>query len=277
MGIMEKRAFLEEKALAVRRDVVRMIGLARSGFPASSLSIVDVLVWLYWKVMTLRTEEPSWEGRDRFVLGKGRGCPALYAVLANRSFFPRDELWSYRRLGAMLQGFPEVRRTPGVDAPGGSPGHGLGLANGLALALRERSPAPSVFCLVGDGELQEGVFWESAMTSARYSPDNLVLIVDRDGQQMGGGTEEIMPLEPLADKLRAFGWTVEECDGHDFLSLEGALVSLRSSPKGPRCMVVRTISGKGVSFLEKNSSDQCGSLSRDFIDRALRELEKGGD
>lgn len=131
---------LAELASAVRRDIVRMIGVARSGHLASSLSIVDILVWLYWEVLSLRPEEPAWEDRDRFVLGKGHGCPALYSVLANRNFFPREELWSYRRLGAMLQGFPEVRRTPGVDAPGGSLGQGLGLANGISLALRGKAP-----------------------------------------------------------------------------------------------------------------------------------------
>ncbi len=276
MSMTEEYALLTEKALAVRRDVIRMTGLARSGSPASSLSIVDVLVWLYWKTMSLRTKEPSWDDRDRFVLGKGRGCPALYAVLANRSFFPREELWSYRRLGAMLQGFPEVRRTPGVDAPGGSPGQGLGLANGLALALKEKSPPPRVYCLMGDGEIQEGAFWESAMTSARFSLDNLVLIIDRDGRQVDGGTEEIMPLEPLAEKLTSFGWAAEECDGHDFGALDRALSALRSAEGRPRCIVARTISGKGVSFLEEDSSGG-RALSRDFMDKALRELEKGGD
>lgn len=268
---------LAEHASAVRRDVVRMIGVARSGHLASSLSIVDLLVWLYWEVLSLRTDEPSWEDRDRFVLGKGHGCPALYAVLANRSFFPREELWSYRRLGAMLQGFPEVRRTPGVDAPGGSLGQGLGLANGLALALRDRASVPSVFCLVGDGELQEGAFWESAMTSAHFSLDNLLLLVDRDGRQMEGATEDIMSLEPIRDKFLAFGWAVEECDGHDFASMEEARARLGSRRGKPGCIVANTVLGKGVSFLENDPSGGRMVLGRDSMDKALRELEKGGD
>ena len=268
---------LAEHASAVRRDVVRMIGVARSGHLASSLSIVDLLVWLYWEVLSLRTDEPSWEDRDRFVLGKGHGCPALYAVLANRSFFPREELWSYRRLGAMLQGFPEFRRTPGVDAPGGSLGQGLGLANGLALALREKTSAPSVYCLVGDGELQEGVFWESAMTSAHFSLDSLLLLVDRDGRQMEGATEDIMSLEPLRDKFLAFGWAVEECDGHDFVSMREALARLGPRHGKPGCIVAHTVLGKGVSFLENDPSGGRMVLGRDSMDKALRELEKGGD
>jgi transketolase len=254
-----------------------MIGVARSGHLASSLSIVDLLVWLYWEVLSLRTDEPSWEDRDRFVLGKGHGCPALYAVLANRSFFPREELWSYRRLGAMLQGFPEVRRTPGVDAPGGSLGQGLGLANGLALALRDRASVPSVFCLVGDGELQEGAFWESAMTSAHFSLDSLLLLVDRDGRQMEGATEDIMSLEPVRDKFLAFGWAVEECDGHDFASMREARARLGSRRGKPGCIVANTVLGKGVSFLENDPSGGRMVLGRDSMDKALRELEKGGD
>ncbi|MBL3540171.1 transketolase [Aminivibrio sp.] len=272
-----ERDILAERALAVRRDVVRMIGVARSGHLASSLSIVDLLVWLYWEVLSLRADEPSWEGRDRFVLGKGHGCPALYAVLANKSFFPREELWSYRRLGAMLQGFPEIRRTPGVDAPGGSLGQGLGLANGLALALRDRTPAPSVYCLVGDGELQEGVFWESAMTSAHFSLDNLLLLVDRNGRQMEGATEDIMSLEPLREKFLAFGWAVEECDGHDFASMRNVLGRLGSRRGKPGCIVAKTTLGKGVSFLENDPSGGRMVLGRESMDKALRELEKGGD
>lgn len=268
---------LAELASAVRRDIVRMIGVARSGHMASSLSIVDILVWLYWEVLSLRPEEPAWESRDRFVLGKGHGCPALYSVLANRSFFPREELWSYRRLGAMLQGFPEVKRTPGVDAPGGSLGQGLGLANGIALALRGKGSSSRVFCLAGDGELQEGIFWESAMTSSHYGLGSVTLIIDRDGRQMEGSTESIMSVEPLLDKLSAFGWNVEECDGHDFYSLRQAFASLGKSGGKPGCIVARTRLGKGISFLENDPSGGRMVLGRDFMEKALRELEKGGD
>ncbi len=268
---------LAELASAVRRDIVRMIGVARSGHLASSLSIVDILVWLYWEVLSLRPEEPSWENRDRFVLGKGHGCPALYSVLANRNFFPREELWSYRRLGAMLQGFPEVRRTPGVDAPGGSLGQGLGLANGISLALRGKSSSSRIFCLVGDGELQEGIFWESAMTSAHYGLENVTLIIDRDMRQMEGSTETIMSIEPLRDKLSAFGWNVRECDGHDFDSLRQAFAALGKSGGKPGCIVALTRLGKGISFLENDPSGGRMVLGRDFMEKALRELEKGGD
>lgn len=272
-----KQNFLADHALAVRRDVVRMIGVARSGHLASSMAIVDILVWLYWEVLSLRTEDSVWEERDRFVLSKGHGCPALYAVLANRSFFPREELWSYRRLGAMLQGFPEVRRAPGVDAPGGSLGNGLGLANGMALALKGRGLSSKVYCLVGDGELQEGVFWESVMTAAHFCLHNVVLIVDRDGRQMEGSTEEIMSLEPLHEKLSSFGWVVKECDGHDFTSLRAGLTALRAASGRPGCLVARTCLGKGISFLENDTSGGRMVLDREFTDKALGELERGGN
>lgn len=263
---------LSERALAVRRDVVRMLGLARSGLLASSLSVVDILVWLYWGVLDVRPDEPEWEGRDRFVLGKGHGCPALYSVLANRGFFPREELWSYRRLGAMLQTYPEVRRTPGIDAPGGSLGQGLGVANGLALALRGSGPGPSVVCLVGDGELQEGAMWESALTAAHHGLDSLTLIVDLNGRQMEGATEDIKSLEPMADKFLAFHWAVAECDGHDFASLRSGYGELAKAVGRPRCLIARTRLGKGISFLEEDPSGGRMVLDRNSTDRALEEL-----
>lgn len=266
---------LADKASAVRRDVVRMVSLARSGCLAESLSLVDILVWLYWEVLSVRTEDPTWEGRDRVVLGKGVGSPALYATLANRSFFTREELWSYRRLGAMLQGYPEVRRTPGVDAPGGSPGQGLGLANGMALAMEEKKSSSRVFCIVGGEELQEGVFWESAMTSAHFALDNLLLIL----YQNGSGFNDIgyNSLSTGEDRLFAFGWAVEACDGHDLSSLREGWSRLMKRTGKPRCLMARTKAGKGISFLEAGSSEDGRGFGRDFLDRALRELEKGGE
>ena len=266
-----------ESAAEVRRDVVRMIGMARSGRVASALSIVDILVWLYGEVLSVRPEEPSWKDRDRFVLSKGHGCPALYSVLARSGFFPREELWSYRRLGAMLQGHPELRRTPGVDAPAGSLGMGLGIANGMAISLKGRESESLVSCLVGDGELQEGAFWEAALASSRYGLDNLLLVIDRNGRQMEGATEEIMPLEPLMEKILSFGWSAEECDGHDFASLRESLGHLSSGSGRPRCLLARTRLGRGISFLENDPSGGKMVLDRGTVDRALLELEKEED
>ncbi len=266
-----------ETAAEVRRDVIRMIGMARSGRVASALSIVEILVWLYGEVLSVRPEEPAWEDRDRFVLSKGHGCPALYAVLARCGFFPRDELWSYRRLGAMLQGHPELRRTPGVDAPAGSLGMGLGLANGMVLSLKGRKSESRVCCLAGDGELQEGAFWEAALASSAYGLEKLLLIIDRNGRQMEGGTEDIMPLEPLKEKFLSFGWAVEECGGHDFGSLGEGLARLNSSAGRPRCLLAGTRLGKGISFLENDPSGGRMVLDRGTVDRALLELGKEED
>ena len=254
-----------------------MIGMARSGRLSSALSIVDILVWLYGEVLSFRPEEPAWEDRDRFVLSKGHGCPALYAVLARVGFFPRDELWSYRRLGAMLQGHPELRRTPGVDAPAGSLGMGLGLANGMAISLRGRKSESMVCCLAGDGELQEGAFWEASLASSKYSLEKVLLIIDRNGRHREGVTGEIMPLEPLREKFLSFGWTVEECDGHDFESLRDGLTRLNSIGGRPRCLLARTRLGRGISFLENDPSGGRMVLDRGTVDRALLELGKEED
>lgn len=266
-----------ESAAEVRRDVVRMIGMARSGRVASALSIVDILVWLYGEVLSVRPDEPAWQDRDRFVLSKGHGCPALYAVLAGCGFFPRDELWSYGRLGAMLQGHPELRRTPGVDAPAGSLGMGLGLANGMALALKGKKSTSRICCLAGDGELQEGAFWEAALVSSRHDLGNLLLVIDRNGLRGEGAAGEIVPLNSLKQKMLSFGWSVEECDGHDFESLREGLARLEALSGGPRCLLAKTRLGKGISFLEDDPSGGRMVLDRGTVDKALLELEKEGD
>jgi transketolase len=269
-------SFLKEKASEIRRDVVRMIGLARSGHLLLSLAIVDILAWLYWEVLSIDPEDPWRESRDRFILGKGHGCPALYATLANRKFFERDELWSYRRLGAMLQGYPQALRTPGVDSPGGSSSMGLGLANGLALALRHRGIFSRIFCLAGDSELQEGVFWESAISSAHFSLENVFLLVDRSSFREEE-TGERPRLEPLREKLLSFGWAVDECDGHEFDSLRKSLDKLELCASRPKCLLARTRLGKGISFLEDDKNAGRAVLDRERMDKALRELEKGSE
>ena len=265
-------ATLTENAAAIRRDVVRMIGMARSGHLASSLSVVDILAWLYWEVLSIRPGDPSWDARDRFILSKGQASPALYAALANRGYFSRDELWSYRRLGAMLQGYPQFRRTPGVDAPGGVLGQGLGLANGIALALRTKGNPARVFCLAGEEELREGAFWESAMTASSLGLASVVLLLERRETRFGGSPEDVPVLDPLSGKLSSFGWVVREGDGHDFSSLRDGLRSLSSGEGRPQCIVAVTRAGKGVSFIENDSSEGKMVLDRDLVDRALREL-----
>ena len=275
--MLREPSFLAEKASEIRRDVVRMIGLARSGRLASSLSIVDILAWLYWDVFSIDPAAPWLESRDRFVLSKGRGAPALYATLANRKYFERDELWSYRRLGAMLQGYPQALRIPGVDAPGGgSLGMGLGIANGLAIAFRRRQSISRVFCLAGEEELHEGAFWEAVIAISRFGLENIFLIID------WYGTEDKAEEHPASDeafraKIRSFGWSAESCDGHDFSSLDKALQLLSQDTGHPKCLLARTRLGKGVSFLEGAGSAEREVLDRERVDKALRELEKEED
>lgn len=267
--MIEKR--LEIIANTVRKDVVRMTGIARSGHLASSLSIVDILTVLYWNIMEVSPEEPNLVSRDRFVLSKGHGCPALYAVLSHRGFFSREELWNYRRLGAMLQGHPETPRTPGIDSPSGSLGMGIGVANGMALFLKRNGFSSRVFCLAGDGELQEGSLWESLMMASHYKLGNLVLIVDRNMQQSEGRISDIMEIEPLDRKFEAFGWDTVTVDGHDMSALDSVMSSV--SAEKPVAVIAKTIAGKGVSFIESSASGpERTELTRDLMDQALREL-----
>lgn len=270
-----ERRELEGLALEVRKDIVRMTGVARSGNIGSSLSLVDILVYLYWKVLRIRPEEPHWPARDRVVLSKSHACPALYAVLANRGFFDRSELWNFRRLGAMLQGHPEMVRTPGVDAPGGSVGMGIGIANGLMLASRFDGLDSRVFCILGDGELQEGSIWESAMKTPDLGSGKIIALVDMNGMQMNGPVKDIRNIEPLREKFESFRWTVVEADGHDFGDLEGAFtLALKKTDEGPSVILARTVPGKGFSLAEKGLLGYPSSpMNRERMEQALREME----
>ncbi len=274
MNTAERRE-LEGLALEVRKDIVRMTGVARSGNIGSSLSLVDILVYLYWKVLRIRPEEPHWPARDRVVLSKSHACPALYAVLANRGFFDRSELWNFRRLGAMLQGHPEMVRTPGVDAPGGSVGMGIGIANGIMLASRFDGLDARVFCILGDGELQEGSIWESAMKTPDLGPGKIIALVDMNGMQMNGPVKGIRNIEPLREKFESFRWTVIEADGHDFCDLEGALALALQRADGDPCVILaRTVPGRGFSLAEKGLLGYPSSpMNRERMEQALREME----
>ena len=266
---------LEHMATEIRKDVVRMTGVARAGHLASALSIVDALVFLYWRILNVRPDEPNWPGRDRLVLGKGHGCAALYAALARKGYFDRNELWTFRRLGSMLQGHPETPRTPGVDAPSGSSGMGLGVAAGMALASRTAAADWNVYCILGDGELQEGSVWESVSFASHHGLGNLVLLIDANGLQMEGPCESIMSVEPLDDRLRSFGWDVSRGNGHSMETL-GDLLSgkpERDSNK-PLAVVLETVAGRGVSMAEEGRFRPAEPLDRENMEKALRELEE---
>lgn len=262
---------LKRTALEVRKDVVRMTGVARSGYLASSLSVVDILVYLYWSLLRISPEDPRLNERDRVVFSKGHACASLYAVLANRGYFDRQELWNFRRLGSMLQGHPERPRAPGIDAPGGSSGMGIGLSNGIALALRMNGSASRVFCILGDGELQEGSIWESAMQTANLAL-KVTAVVDMNGIQMEGDVVSIKKIEPLRDKFESFGWRCAGADGHDMADLERAFSGALSCDT-PCAILAETRAGKGFSLAEKGLSSSLAPLNREMMEQALRELE----
>ncbi len=268
MDVSQRRS-LERTALEVRKDVVRMIGVARSGYLGSSLSAVDILVFMYRRLLNVLPEDPRMHDRDRMVLGKGHACPALYAVLAERGFFDRKELWNFRRLGSMLQGHPEMLRTPGIDAPGGSLGMGLGLSNGIALALRLDGVGSRVFCLLGEDELQEGSVWESAMQTSCLGLGNVTAVVD-----MNGKVASARKIQPVMDKFGSFGWRTVHADGHDMEDLERAFSFAASDPV-PCVILAETLSGKGFSMAEKDLIGASMPLDREMMEQALRELESG--
>lgn len=266
-------AHLAHVCQAMRRDIITMVASAHSGHPGGSLSSVEIVATLYSEIMRHDPARPDMPERDRFVLSKGHAAPVLYAALAEHGYLSREELLTLRQLGSRLQGHPDMRKLPGVEVSTGSLGQGLALANGMALALRlDGNMDPTVFCLLGDGELQEGSVWEAAMAAAHYELDNLVAIVDLNGLQIDGPTCEVMGLGNVPEKFAAFGWTVITCDGHAVAELISAFERAKADKSGPVVIVARTMKGRGVSFME-NLCDWHGKApNADEAARALAEL-----
>jgi transketolase len=263
---------LRELARQVRLDIVEMLFRAGSGHLGGSLSAADILVALFFGEMRTRPDDPCWVDRDRFILSKGHGAPAYYAILAQLGYFPREELLSLRRFGSILQGHPDSGCTPGVEIPTGSLGQGLSIANGLALAARLHGQDSRVYVLLGDGEMQEGQIWEAAMTAAHYGLDNLVGILDRNRLQIDGHTAEVMSIEPIADKWRAFGWHTLEVDGHDMSQLLAAFQTCRKAKGRPSMIIAHTIKGKGVSIFEGKAKYHGVAPNLEEYQQALQEL-----
>ncbi len=245
-------ATIEDKAARIRRDIVEMIAEAGSGHPGGSLSAADIVAALYFGIMRHDPQDPDWDERDRFVLSKGHAAPVLYAALAEAGYLGRDHLATLRKLGSILQGHPDSKKTPGVEISTGSLGQGLSVASGMALGLRIDGSTSRVFCLLGDGEIQEGQVWEAAMFAAHHRLSNLTAIVDFNGLQIDGACDDVMSLGEVAEKFAAFGWTVLACDGHDVSAIIDAL-GKASSADGPAVVVCRTTKGKGVSFMENEA------------------------
>lgn len=265
---------LARMAARVRRSVLRAIHAVGTGHAGSSLSAIDLLVLLYAEHLRVRPDEPGWEDRDRVVFSKGHGAPALYAVLAEVGYFPIDELGTLRQLGSRLHGHPVAGTAPGIDVSTGSLGQGLSIAVGLATGLDLRGSPARVFCVLGDGELQEGQNWEAIAYAAGRRLPNLIAIVDRNGLQNDGPTEAIHPLEEVARRWEAFGWTAFDVDGHDLAALDAALERAIAAP-GPAVVVARTVKGKGVSFMEGVVKWHHHPISDDELHAALQELGEG--
>ena len=272
-------AFVAAKAARMRADIVEMIAEAGSGHPGGSLSAADIVATLYFGgCMRHDPQQPQWPARDRFILSKGHAAPVLYAALAEAGYFGRDQLKTLRKLGSMLQGHPDCRKTPGVEVSTGSLGQGLSISAGLAAGLRGGEVAETavddrtVWCLLGDGEIQEGQVWEAAMFAAHQGLNNLVAIIDHNGLQIDGACSEVMCLGTVAAKFVAFDWHAIEVDGHDIAALHDALLVAKSYAEGPCVVIARTIKGKGVSFMEGQAGWHGKAPSADEVAIALAEI-----
>jgi transketolase len=273
-GSMEIDA-LKRRANELRGDVLRMVTMADSGHPGGALGMADLLTVLYYRYLRHDPQNPLWEDRDRFVLSNGHTCPILYAILADRGYFPREELWRFRKLGAMLQGHPSTAwKVPGVEISSGSLGNGLSVALGMAIGAKLAARDSRVYCFVSDAECQEGQPWEAATAAVHHRVDNLCVMVDWNGCQIDGRTVDVMDVGDLAAKFRAFGWTVHEIDGHDHAAIMEAYTSFLAA-KGsgmPTAIAAHTTLGKGVSFMENDPKWHHGALSQEQLRAALAEL-----
>ena len=269
----EQYSLDEFKAIArgLRRDVVEMTFAAGSGHPGGSLSEIDILTALYLGAMRHDPQNPAWPDRDRFILSKGHACPGLYAVLARCGYFPQQELSTFRTINSRLQGHAHTM-TPGVEMNSGSLGQGLSFAVGTALAANLDKKGHRVYALLGDGECDEGQVWEAAMSAAHYGLDNLTAFVDRNRIQNDRFTSEVMELEPLADKWRAFGWNTLDIDGHDISQVLDAIAEARKTHGQPTVIIARTVKGKGVSFMENNPDFHGRAPNKEEYELAMGEL-----
>lgn len=263
---------LQQRAKAVRRHIITMLGEAGSGHPGGSLSAADIVSVLYFDTMKLDPEKPDWPERDRFVLSKGHAAPVLYAALAEKGFFPQEELMTLRKLGSRLQGHPDMKKLPGVEMSTGSLGQGLSAASGMALGLRLDGGQQRVYALLGDGEVQEGQIWEAAMAAGHFKLDNLTAFLDYNNLQIDGPVDVVMDVAPLNDKWRSFGWHVLEIDGHDIAQIRQALKEAQATKGKPTMIIAKTIKGKGVSFMENQVGWHGNAPKPEQVEQALKDL-----
>ena len=276
---MEQSKLLQLRQLAnnVRLGIIEGVYNAASGHPGGSLSIADVITYLYFEEMNVDPANPKWEARDRFVLSKGHTAPALYAVLAERGYFEKEELKTLRKTAARLQGHPDMKGTPGVDMSTGSLGLGISAACGMALSAKVSGDTYRVYTILGDGESEEGQVWEAAMFAAHYKLDNLVAYLDWNGLQIDGAVADVMNPTPLDEKFKAFGWNVISIDAHNFEEIEAAYAAAREVKGKPTMIIGKSVKGKGVSYMENKCEWHGQAPKEDLYRVAVEELEKIGE
>ncbi len=273
---MEKKRQTELSIIGnkVRKHALTAVYSAKSGHPGGSLSIADLLAYLYFDVMNIDPKNPKAENRDRFVLSKGHTAPALYGVLAERGYFSTDLIPTFRHYGSILQGHPEMKKVPGVDMSTGSLGQGISAAGGMALAAKLDKKDYRVYAALGDGELEEGQVWEQAMFAAHYKLDNLTAFVDNNGLQIDGNIKDVMNPTPIDEKFRAFGWHVILADAHDFNSLESAVNEAKATKGKPTVVIMKSIKGKNVSYMENQAGWHGAAPNEEQYNTAIKELDE---
>lgn len=275
---------LQKRANDVRKGILSSVHSAKAGHPGGSLSAADMFTYLYFEEMNIDSKNPKWEDRDRFVLSKGHTAPGLYATLANRGYFPVEDLLTLRKLGSYLQGHPCMQETPGVDMSSGSLGQGISAAVGMALAAKLSKKDYRVYTLLGDGEIQEGQVWEAAMFAGAKNLDNLVVIVDNNGLQIDGKVEDVCSVYPIDKKFEAFNFSAINVDGHNFDEIRAAFKKAKETKGMPTAIIMHTVKGKGISFMEDNAgwhgkapNDEEYAIAMEDLNKIAEQLEKEGE
>ena len=263
---------LKQKAKEIRKDIIEEVYNAKSGHPGGSLSIADILAVLYFNELRIDEKNPRWEERDRLVLSKGHCSPALYAALAERGFFDKEDLKSFRKIESNLQGHPDLNKVPGVDMTSGSLGQGLSIANGMAIAGKMDNKNYRVYTILGDGEIEEGQIWEAAMTANKYKLDNLCVIVDNNNLQIDGSIEDVMSSYPIDEKFKSFGFNVLTIDGNNIEEILNGFEIAKQTKNKPTCIIAKTIKGKGVSFMENKAEWHGKAPNEEEYIQAMKDL-----
>lgn len=270
---IEEVSQLENIAKIIRKNILEQVYQAQSGHPGGSLSIADILTVLYFNEMNVNAENPNWEERDRLILSKGHCSSALYACLANRGYFPVEDLKTFRKTNSYLQGHPDKNKVPGVDMTTGSLGQGLSAANGMAIAGKMDKKDYRVYCILGDGEIEEGQIWEAAMAANKYKLDNLCVIVDNNNLQIDGTIEEVMSSYPIDEKFKSFGFQIIHIDGHDIEEIMKAFEVAKNIKGKPTCIIAKTIKGKGVTYMENQVGWHGKAPNLEQYEEAIKEFK----